>query len=132
LDVVYLDANTGELRHAGATFDGEGLAAPRAELIDVGLSGLPSRQLAMDAALIRLSDGRMVVAWQDTTFADVFVAWTDTEGAVWSTEYSEGDGSEGYFPQLVEEQDGGILLLHGEWIVDAPGHISQSLRLRRL
>lgn len=131
LDVVYLDATSGELRHARFRYDpaAEQLRDLVLGVVDPGLAASPQRSIALDLQLVAAPDGRLLLLYQDATFADLFLATgrQTGDGVSWDHGAWSEEAGAGFFPQAVFASPSSATLLYGKWNFPGPGLIEQTL-----
>lgn len=128
LEVFYLDGPSGGLRVITVTVSGAGrLIGSEVTEIDRGLDGHPARSIGYDLHAARDPAGRLVVAYQDASNANLMVA--RNAGGTWSVAAVDTGPGAGFFPQLFWATDAGTLA-YGRWRFPDVGQVEQELVLR--
>lgn len=127
LDALYMDATTGELRHARWRWDG-GVTDLAVQTVDSGNNGTPQREIGLDYSLVTAPDGRLIAAWQDATFGDLLLGRAAGQPADWDTWTWSTEGGTGFFPTVVySDADLPPLLIYGRWTFPEIRTIHQEL-----
>jgi hypothetical protein len=127
LDALFLDATSGELRHARWRWTGA-VSDLHVQVVDPGRSGSPQREIGLDATFVLSPSGQMVAAWQDATFGDLWLGQAQGDPAQWETRVWSSQGSTGFFPRIVHPGGAGSpLLVYGRWTFPGVRAVHQEL-----
>ena len=127
LDALFMDATSGELRHARWRWTGA-VSDLVVQTVDPGNSATPQREIARDYALVSAPDGRLLAAWQDATFGDLWLGRASGQPAQWDAWAWSTEGATGFFPRIVyTDPDTPPLLVYGRWTFPDVRTIHQEL-----
>jgi hypothetical protein len=127
LDALFLDATSGELRHARWRWTGA-VSELVVQTVDAGNNDTPQREIGRDYSLVSSPDGRLLAAWQDATFGDLWLGRASGQPAQWDAWAWSTEGATGFFPRIVyTDPDSPPLLVYGRWTFPEVRTIHQEL-----